>query len=184
MTFWFVMLSLECFYIIIPCSSLFSLCGLMAGRNFFKLILTNIPVIIIKKLVVWAFASEDEQQIHTCREIGWALATIWIQRKCYLPKPLRAVRTICNPSFFPCLQTVILHELIMVLRVNQAWGGGMEGGVEVLWKHIGLRWALGLSPPCGNTMHRRLTIPRVHSSLNSNLLLIASQLLVQTDLVV
>lgn len=32
------------------------------------------------------------------------------------------------PVFLPCLQTVIHHELIMVLRVNQAWGGRVGGG--------------------------------------------------------
>lgn len=31
-------------------------------------------------------------------------------------------------SFLACFQTVIHHELIMVLRVNQACGGTVEGG--------------------------------------------------------
>lgn len=48
----------------------------------------------------------------------------------FILNPLRAVRTVWHASFLPCLQTVIHHELIMVLSVNQAWGGGGGGSVE------------------------------------------------------
>lgn len=116
------------------------------------------------------------RSVGLCHESGWTFIsqTLHVQLGPY-----------AIPVFSPCLQTVIHYELIMVLRVNQAWGGGVEGGVEGLWKDIGLCWASGLSPPCGNTMHQQLTPPpQGQSSLNSNLLLIAHQLLVQTDLVV
>lgn len=46
----------------------------------------------------------------------------WIRGNLYLPQPACAGST--NPGFLLRLQTLIHHELIMVLRVNQAWGGG------------------------------------------------------------
>lgn len=70
----------------------------------------------------------------------------WNWKNFYFQNPLCVV-SIRNPIFFPCLQTVIYHELAMVWRVNQAWGGGVEGGGGGTVRDTSLCWASGLSPP-------------------------------------
>lgn len=129
----FVMLFLAGSCIIIPCRFLFFQCSLAAGKDISQLISANIAAVIIKKPKHRGvmFLQEKWKNFHTCTEASQAVG-LWCESgETFISlTPACAVRTVCNPSFPPCLQTVIHHELIMVLRVNQAWGGGGKGCVE------------------------------------------------------